>query len=66
MALKEWKIITKLRYIHRWENKRTSENLILVKTSSDDWIVYSWKLSAKRFKKKSQALAYAKKYMRNN
>ena len=65
---KGWKRISNLTYFQRYENKKTGENLFIVLSSivQNGWIVYSWKLSKKGFKKKSQALAFAKKYMRSH
>ena len=64
MALKDWKLISNFRYIKRWNNEKTHLGLVMALGSLTDWIVYNWKLPKKTFKTKSQALAFAKSYMR--
>jgi len=68
MALKDWKRITNLTYFIKWKNDKNSLWLIATMDSipQNGWIVYNWKLPKKRFKTKSQALKFAKNYMRIN
>lgn len=68
MALKDWKRISNFSYLGRWENKKTFENLIMVKSSipQNNWIVYSWKVSKRGFKSKKEAIKFAKRYMKKH
>lgn len=63
MVLKNWKRITNLSYVKRYENVLTKENLIVRQDSLNDWLVSSWKLSMRRFKTFKNAEKFAKSYM---
>ena len=68
MAMKDWKRISNFKYIQRYDNKKTHESLVIAMDNPviKDWIVYSWKLSKKSFKSKTNALKFAKHYMRTH
>lgn len=63
-----WRRTSNLSYLQRWENKVTAESIIIAAASLPKlgWLVYGWKLPNKSFRTKTQALSFAKKYMRAN
>jgi hypothetical protein len=73
MALKDWKkIINKNESTIKWRNIKTSEVLIFQQNFSAQWIVYSAKFPLitpkvdKSFSSKTNALKFAKQYMRTH
>ena len=65
MALKDWKKTSNFSYVVRYVNKKTEENLVIQKDNIG-WNVHSWKLGKRMFNTESQALSFAKKYMRSH
>ena len=68
MVMKDWKQGTNLSYHTAWTNLKNAQTLFMTMESlpSLGWTVRSWKLPAKRFKTKSEALKFAKSYMRKH
>lgn len=66
MAQKDWKrIIDDGDYIE-WKNKDDFKWVGVNKTTNKTWHTGGNRINEKDFKTKSQALSYAKNYMRNN
>ena len=81
MALKDWKKIYDVKYLIRFKNKNTYDKVGVVEVTTDKWAVkdkdITWKvqyyknygtvnLLKSNFKTKSQALKFAKSYMRTH
>ena len=67
MAMKDWKKVGEKRGGIWFENKKTYQRLVLVKTLGENkYIITSGGEILGTFKTKSEALAYAKSYMRTH
>ena len=67
MTLKDWKKDRDKGNSQGWKNKKTGENITFVRFMSDNYWSFMKDGKTKRtFKTKSQALKYAKAYMRKH
>ena len=67
MAIKDWKKTRNKLNSQGWKNKKTGKNILFLQFMSDNyWSFIQEGKTIKNFKTKSQALKYAKAYMRKH